>query len=99
MAFKHSVLLYLLHILYKERLSKQRQQFGIILCCIYAVTFHFVDQAKRARYLISIQLMFGTGNLHCSTHLCENSLTYIEFWLSVILTHEEDTPSVCPVAK
>lgn len=99
MAFKHSVLLYLLHKLYKERLSKQRQEFGIILSCIYAVTFHFVDQAKRARYLISIQLMFGTGNLHCSTHLCENSLTYIKFWLSVILTHEEDTPSVCPVAK
>lgn len=99
MAFRHSVLLYPLHILYKVQLSKQRQEFGISLCCIFVVTFHFLDLTKRARNLISIQLMIATGNFYCSTHLCENSLTYIKFWLSVILIHKDNTPSNCPVSR
>lgn len=99
MAFKHRVLLYLLYILYKKQLNKRRQEFGISLCCIFLVTFHFLDQTRRARNLISIQLMIVTGNFYCSTYLCENSLTYIRFWLSVILIHADNTPSKCPVSK
>lgn len=96
----HNMLLYLLHMLYKHQLSKERQEFGSNFALYICGLFPFVlTRQTKARNPITIQLTIATGNFYYPTDLCQDSLTYIKFQLSVVLVHKVDIPSKCPVSK
>jgi len=94
----HNMLLYLLHILYKHQLSKERQDFGsnfaLYICGLLPCV---LTRQTKARNPTTVQLMIATGNFYYPTDLCQDSLTYIKSQLCVLLVHIVDNPSVlCP---
>lgn len=96
----HDMLLYLLHIPYKHQLSKEWQELGsnfaLYICGLFLCV---VTRQTKARNPIAIQLMIPTGNFYYPTDLCQDSLTYLKFQLSVVLVHKVDAPSKCLMSK
>lgn len=96
----HDMVLYLLHILYKHQLSKERQELGSNFSLYICGLFLFVvTRQTKARNPITIQLMILIGDFYCPTDLCQDSLAYLQFQLSVVLVHKVDAPSKCLLSK